>query len=492
MELKQTLKLTQHLAMTPQLQQAIKLLQLSRLELLDTIKQEMNENPVLEEEAEPKEENIKERNLEEELASAPGPEKVEGDIGSLDFNWENYLREDSENFSNEWGLAAGEKEQGDQEAWESNATKGITLTVHLLGQLSISDFTEKEKELSALIIGNLDENGYLQTAVEEIARVAGEKNEFVEKVLKKTQHFDPSGIAARDLKECLLIQIRRLDDKNSKAEEILLHHLHNLEKRNFLIIARDLKISLEEMIKAAEIISSLNPTPGKFFDQNQVQYIVPDIFIYKRGNDYEVVLNEDGLPKLKVSSFYRKSLSSNNLSDFTKEYIHKKLRSAVWLIKSIYQRQQTVLKVTKSIIEFQRDFFDRGTGYLKPLVLKDIAENIGMHESTVSRVTSNKYVYTSHGIFPMKYFFGSSIGLDNGDNIASESVKEKIQQIILSEEKHSSYSDKKIAELLEKKGICIARRTVAKYREMMGIPPSSRRKKGGGLKDSLKKLSSTH
>jgi len=474
-ELKQSLKLSQQLIMTPQLQQAIKLLQLSRIELVDAIQQELEENPLLEDvsqESEP----------EDQVSSEPDEMQVvthgtevtgEGD-GKEEFDWDGYLED--------YGPVGVTYYHEDLEGptWENVLTKRASLTEHLLWQLNLSRFTEQEGAIAEQIIGNLDGNGYLLATVDEIAVLENVTPEEVVKVLKKVQEFDPPGIAARDLQECLLIQSRFLVESSPLLERIIREHLKDLETKNYNLIAKKLKVSLESVLSAVIIISNMDPKPGRIYSDERDQYIVPDVFVFKVGDEYKILINEDGLPKLKISNFYKEILggvSSADKSSSCKDYVKERLQSATWLIKSIQQRQKTIYRVAESIVKFQREFFDNGINYLRPMILRDVAEDVQMHESTISRVTTNKYMHSPRGIFELKYFFNSSIGMTSGDSIASKSVQEDIKKIIISENKKKPYSDNEIVDILEKSGISIARRTVAKYRDILGILPSSKRKK---------------
>ncbi len=333
-----------------------------------------------------------------------------------------------------------------------------------------------------LIIGNLAEDGYFKIDGFEgdpLIRVAQEANVSIacaERVLKVIQHFDPVGIAARDLQECLLIQARLLGVEEGFVGAIIKRHLKLLEAKNLPAIAREMHVPLEEVVAAMKLIAGFEPKPGRSFAGDEPQYITPDVYVYKVGDKYMTVLNDDGLSKLRISATYRNALKAGAANGKAKDFIQDKLRSAVWLIRSIHQRQRTIYKVTESIVKFQRDFFDKGIAHLKPLILRDVAEDIGMHESTVSRVTTNKYVHTPQGIYELKFFFNSSIAKTGGDEIASEAVKNHIKQIVAAEDSKTPYSDQRIVELLKGQGIEIARRTVAKYREVLGILPSSKRK----------------
>jgi RNA polymerase sigma-54 factor len=473
LELRQQLKLTQQLIMTPQLQMAIKLLQLSRLELLDTIRQELEENPALDE-------------VQESVAADQLPEAAEApaDDGAAakevtideklpsDVDWSNYLDE-----YNTPGRVNFESESRDAPKYDAFIARKESLNDHLLWQLLMTGPTEQDERIGSLIVGNLNPDGYLDVPLEDIARICSVPAEKVEAVLKVMQTFDPVGVCARDLRESLLIQCRHLSIENTLVTEIIKNHLGNLEKRNYKAICRALKTSLDNVVAAVNIIKGLEPRPGREYSDETPQYITPDIYVYKMENDFVIVLNDDGMPKLRVNPFYKKSMGTKEkLSGDAETYIQDKLRSAAWLIKSIHQRQKTIYRVMESILRYQRDFFEQGIAHLKPMVLRDVAQDIGMHESTISRVTTNKYAYTPQGIFELKYFFNSSIKRVHGGAIASVSVQEKIRQIIAGENPRKPYSDDKISKILKQGQINIARRTVAKYREMLNVLPSNKRK----------------
>jgi RNA polymerase sigma-54 factor len=475
LELKQHLKLTQQLIMTPQLQQAIKLLQLSRVELVDAINEELKENPLLEEKS-------FEEDSESEAVTEIDSSKVtagtkeitgEGD-GRDDFDWDSYLED-----YGPMGVTYS-REHGEMPSFENILTKRSSLSDHLSWQLKLSRLTEEEKQIGEQIIGNLDANGYLVATIEEIAEIENVTVDFVADVLKKVQEFDPAGVASRDLKECLLNQIKYISSSNSLLEKIIENHLKDLETKNYNNIAKKQKVSIKDVLEAVLVINKLDPKPGRRYNEERSEYIIPDVYIFKIGDEYRIVLNEDGLPRLRVSNLYKEILGSsteNSDGKECKDYIKERLQSATWLIKSIQQRQKTIYRVTESLIRYQREFFDKGINYLKPMVLKDIADDVEMHESTISRVTTNKYMHTPRGIFELKYFFNSGINRTNGESIASESVKEKIKKIITEENPKKPHNDSQIVAILRESGISIARRTVAKYREMMGILPSSKRKK---------------
>jgi RNA polymerase sigma-54 factor len=485
-ELKQNLKLSQQLIMTPQLQQAIKLLILSRQELVETINQEMEENPLLEEVAADEagaeevhddvEEDVHSVEKEDTKALERTAELTgEGD-GREEFDWNNYLED--------YGPVGVSYDRQDAEAptLENMLTQSPSLTEHLMWQMKLSPLTEEEVRGGGQIVGNLDQNGYLCATTAEIALLENVGEDFVEGVLKKVQELDPPGIAARNLQECLLIQARLFAKEQPLLEVIIRDHLKDLELKNYVHIARKLKVPLREVEVAVLLISKMDPRPGAVYSEDKAQSIIPDVYVVKAGDDYKIVLNDDGLPRLRISNFYREIMGglggrNHNEEENGKKYIRDKVQSATWLIKSIQQRQKTIYRVAESIVKHQREFFDKGIDYLKPLVLRNIADDVEMHESTISRVVTNKYMHSHRGIFEMKYFFGSSISKTTGENIASKSVKEEIKHLVGREDPKKPYSDSEIVDLLKAKGIDIARRTVAKYREMVGILPSSKRKK---------------
>ena len=483
LELKQTVKLTQSLVMTPQLQQAIKLLQLSRLELQNTIQQELVENPVLEEaleeDAAPQELVADEH--EDGTAStatdvqSPATPEVETTtpttddmVGDLD--WESYMESKPQT-----SLSRGDD---DRPALDANLTPATSLNDHLIWQLGFLEMEEIEREIALRIVWNLNDDGYLKEDLDAIAAETKTDLATVEKVLARVQELDPVGVAARNLCECLQIQMRVAGITDGLAVRMVAKHLDGLQNHDFRGIARAENVELSEVAAAAKLIGSFEPRPGRQYAGDEPVYITPDIFVHKLGDEYHVVLNEDGMPKLRVSAAYRDVLANKDGNGKqTREYVREKLRSAIWLIKSIHQRQRTIVRVMESIIRFQRGFFDKGPEHLRPLNLRDVADDIGMHESTVSRVTTNKYAQTPHGVFELKFFFNSSIRTADGDGIASESVKEKILQIIKAEDPTNPLSDQKIAEMLSKESsIQIARRTVTKYREALRILSSTRRK----------------
>ncbi|MDY0220180.1 MAG: RNA polymerase factor sigma-54 [Desulfobacterium sp.] len=471
--LQQNLILTQQLVMTPQLQQAIKLLQLSRLELAGMIEQELEENPALEESiqeitqaeareieqaTEPKDEELKEVTIEEKL--------------SQETDWESYINE-----YNSTGRVHTERDFREAPNYEAFTSAKKTLEDHLQWQLLMNSPTLEQEQIGSMIIGSLNIDGYLCATVEEIAESGPFEIKAVEEMLKTLQGFDPPGVCARDLRETLLIQLALLGIKDPMLERIITGHIKNLENKNYKKIAKDLGISIDHVVSAVNVIKGLEPKPGREYSGEEPQYIIPDIYVYREGDDFKIVMNDDGLPRLRINKVYREAVAKGTkISKDTKTYLNEKMQSASWLIKSIHQRQKTIYSVMESIIKFQREFFLNGITHLRPMILRDVAEDIEMHESTISRVTTNKYAYTPQGLFELKYFFNSSISRTDGESMASASVKDKIKLIIEKEDPQNPYSDKRLTEILEQANINIARRTVAKYRETLNILPSSKRK----------------
>jgi len=488
LEIKQSLKLSQQLVITPQLQQAIKLLQLSRLELENLVQHELLENPILEEtpeEAATKEEE--EVSVTEPLALLHEPhdkEQKSPEVGNKDgemkeptnFDWENYMG--SYNSAESAGGSEGREFSDEPPPYENLAPTTASLQDHLLWQLHMNATIDPEDVMIAEeLIGSVDDEGYIKANLEELAKKLAVSLFRVEETLTRLQELDPPGVASRDLKECLKTQIKPFDHRERELLEHLIdRHLEDLERKNYPTILKDLKISMERLRELAHIISTLEPRPGRPFGGERPQYIIPDVFVEKIGEDYIVLLNDDGLPKLQVSNFYRNALCKKEMPSAAKDYIQDKLRSALWLIRSIHQRQRTLYRVTSSIVKFQKDFLEKGVGSLKPMVLRDIAEDINMHESTISRVTTNKYVQTPRGIFELKFFFNARVPSGNGEGLTSEAVKEEIRRLVQSEDSKKPLSDQIITDLLNKGNIQIARRTVAKYREILGILPASRRR----------------
>ena len=440
----------QKLVLTPQLQQAIKLLQLSRVELEETIRLELAENPALEETTESK------------------AEDGFDDLGGL-YEYLNPYHRSS---------ATLQTEAREHNSFETYTARRETLTDHILHQFLMVAPTAEEEQIGSLIAGSLNSDGYLTVSLEEISDMSGCEQHRVERILVLMQAFDPPGVCARDLRECLLLQIKRLNPGDSAAAQIVTGHLEDLAKRDYRSISKALGIKLEDVIVADRFISSLEPRPGRQFADAPAQYIEPDIFVTKIKDEFVIRLNNSGMPVLRISSLFKEALrKANAVTDEANDYLKEKLQAAQWLIKSIQERQQTIYQVMESILKFQRSFFEKGVSHLRPMVLRDVAEDINRSESTVSRVTTNKYAHTPQGIFELKYFFTSGVASRNGDSVSSTVVQERIKRIVAAEDSRKPHSDEKIAKILRAEGIDIARRTVAKYRENLGILASNRRKR---------------
>jgi len=504
MEIKQQLKLSQQLVMTPQLQQAIRLLQLSRLELIEEIRKECDANPVLaDEDFEPRPRSGADGSAEAaQRSSEQGELRIDrledrkrlesGDTQKTDakqvgeIDWEQFF----ENRTLQQALPANRGGFDELPPIDQNLTKQASLVDHLHWQLQVSDFTDAEKRFAELVIGNLDDQGFFDLkgvdrpdgsrtpdiTIDELAEEAGVDPEDAPEILRMMQEWDPVGVCARDLRECLMVQaeVFGADDLDIT---IIDKHLHNLEKHNYQAIARDLKVPIEEVYASVKEIQKLESRPARNFsetDEKQIA-ITPDVYVVRDEDRWVVTDNDRGVQRLYINETLTKQLLKDPNA---KEFIGEKLRNAQWLIRAIEQRRKTIIRVTECIVDKQKEFFERGVQYLKPMILRDVADTVGMHESTISRVTTNKYVHTPQGLFELKYFFNSSIRRVSEEDIASESVKQAIKKIIEGEDKVNPLSDQAIVEILAKQnGIQIARRTVAKYREMLGILASGKRKK---------------
>jgi RNA polymerase sigma-54 factor len=474
LELRLQQKMVQQLVMTPQLQMAIKLLQLNRLEMSDTLREEMEQNPLLEEGMD----GADDRSEAEPGGAGDGrdpvdatPEPTSRDVDK-EIDWEAYL----ETYSYSLPATAGRGPSEDLPPFEASLTKPTSLHEHLRWQVQMGDFSAEEAIIAGVLIEEINDDGYLpKDAVPIVAEELDVSLDDVGVVIQGMQDLDPIGVAARDLRECLLIQLKGLAHQNPLLVEIIDKHLPDVERRNLPAIAKNLHVTVSEVSEAVKVLSGLEPRPGRAYSDKEPQYITPDIYIHKVGDDYVIVLNEDGLPQLRISSYYRNALRGSGGA--AKAYIQERLRSATWLIRSIHMRQRTIYMVTESILKFQREFFDKGVAHLKPLILKDVAEDVGMHESTISRVTTNKYVHTPRGIYELKYFFNSAISTFGRESVASESVRDHVKRLIAGEDPGAPYSDQQLLELLKQHDINIARRTVAKYRGMLKIPSSLKRKR---------------
>ncbi|WAS97569.1 RNA polymerase factor sigma-54 [Nannocystis punicea] len=487
--MRQDLRMSTQLVMTPQLQQAIKLLQLSRPELVDLVRSELMENPLLEEAHEigtSAEEPVSSVELQDAVdapQNEPAPtepassaEVKADEVPKEGADWEAYA--DSMEYMPPSAGSATRTNNDDEEgpSIEATLTRAETLAEHLMWQVRLSNFGETGEDVAEYIVRCLSPAGYLQESAPQIARKLGVSTLKVETLVRKIQQLDPVAIGSRNLAECLWVQANHPEHpvEDPLVRAIIAKHLHNLEIRNYQAVARDTGEALEEVYEATKVIMGMDPRPARAYGVETPQYITPDVYIIKVGDEFVVTLNDDGLPRLRISGLYKEAVGEHPKA---KEYIHERMRSAQWLIRSIQQRQRTIVKVTRSILKFQREFFERGPQHLRPLILKDVAEDIEMHESTVSRVTTNKYVHTPQGIFELKYFFNAGISRTTGDDLASEAVKERIKKLIDLEDEAHPYSDQRLVELLQEEGIDIARRTVAKYREQLGVLSSAKRRK---------------
>lgn len=496
MELRLDLKLTQKLVMTPQLQQAIKLLQLSRLDLQQELAHHLEENPLLEDQSleVQEEEELAEQQPDslqatedEEVAQGEGEENKDFEPLSSE-EWDEVLN------TSDW-RAGGETIGADEDlpSFEQTLTRPPSLEEHLEWQLRLSSLTGKERAIGRIIIGNLDEDGYLRMSLEEVAQDAQVSLDEAARVLAQVQTFDPPGVAARDLRECLLIQLAHLERDPIGAEHpidpeglsqvvktIVADHLHDLQKKRYAVIAKTLNIPVEDVYAAVKVIEGLEPKPGRpyFSDNNSI--IIPDVYVVKHEGEWIVLLNEDGLPRLRINPYYRRLLAGqHDEQDSTRAYLEEKLRGAQWIIRSIDQRNKTIVKVVKSLIKFQEPFLEKGIKYLKPLVLKQVAEDVGMHESTISRVTTNKYMHCPQGILELKFFFSAGIQRADhrGEELSSVTVREMIRELVANEDGAHPLKDQEIVAKLREKNILIARRTVAKYRAELNISSASQRKR---------------
>jgi RNA polymerase sigma-54 factor len=469
---------TQRMIMTPMLQQAISLLQLSRLELLQELRQQMEQNPVLEEALDEIQEESEEPRQPEE-AEGPPAEVAEVEPGVADgdrieeFDWDSYLQDASDY------RPQVPREEIERIDAELHLTRPRSLVDHLLFQLHLSTSDPELLRLGTLIIGNLDEAGYLKEGLPDLAAAAGAAPASLEAALRLVQGMEPLGIGARDLRECLLLQLDGLGEVPPLVRALVTDHLAELDGRHREKLADRLGISPRELQEAQEVLARLEPRPGLAFSIEEPRYITPDVYIVKVDREFVVLLNDEGLPRLRVSPYYRAILANKTGSAReVREYVEGRMRSALWLIRSIEQRQRTLHKVAASLIKFQRGFLEQGIAALRPLTLKEVADDIGMHESTVSRVTTSKYVHTPQGLFELKYFFHRGVPGAGGETVSSLKVKDLIHTLLTEEDDGRPLSDQKIVERLRQEhAIEIARRTVAKYRSQLKIPSSSRRKR---------------
>ncbi|UCF68544.1 MAG: RNA polymerase factor sigma-54 [Acidobacteriota bacterium] len=480
LEQKLQARLAQKLIITPQLQQAIRLLQLSKLELVGEIAQELVENPALEE-AGTRLEMDGEGGGEKSEREVTAGENAERDAD--DFDYVGYI----EHLEDSYRPLQGTREYrpDDLPSFDQVLRSQDQLADHLLWQLEMSAVTPLQQRIGEAIIGNLDDRGYLEATAEELAAMAPEQESWtagqVEHVRRLIQQFDPVGVASRDLQECLLAQLDLAGFADSKASEVIRDHLTLLEAHQYAELAKALEVSEDELDEILDVIRHLDPRPGEKYNPQTTTYIAPDVYVIKDGDDYRVLLNEEGLPRLRISPAYRRMLRQASRADLSdpnaRSFVREKVKAAFRLIRSLEERQRTIGKVANSIVKFQREFLDYGIEHIRPLVLRDVAEDIGMHESTVSRVVNQKYIHTPRGLFELRFFFHSGLSSDGGEAVSSLTVKNRIKKLIGEEESARPLSDQAIAESLRREGLKIARRTVAKYREELRIPPSTQRRK---------------
>lgn len=487
-KLGQSLRQTQSLLMTPQLQQAIKMLTLTHLEMTQVISEQLVENPLLEE-FEPDNESTKsetdykleglERDGQEPEPDFYSDNSLMSKKNNEDFDWEKYV----ESFNSTTSLPTSTQntsyDDGQESLnYENIVSKPESLTDHLLWQLRMEVLSQEEWDLAHEIIYNLDENGHLMAPLQDLLKVSKLPHEDAIEIVRMIQRFDPIGCACSSISESLWVQSKILFSRDPLIKEILFTCFDMFQRDDFAGISKSLDVSLDKIKNSCDFIKQLSPNPGHIFSTERTHYIIPDIYLRRSGNEFQISLNEDSLPQLRISHLYKSLIKNSHHAKDTKNYVREKLKSALWLLKSIHNRQKTILKVAEAILKHQPEFFHKGPEHLKPMILKDIASEIGMHESTVSRATTNKYIDTPLGVFELKYFFNSGIGgKDGGQSLASESIKRKIKALVEAEEPTHPLSDQRIADILNNENIHIARRTVAKYREMLLIDPSSKRKK---------------
>lgn len=477
-KLSQSLKQTQGLVITPQLQQAIKMLTLTHLEMTNVISEQMVENPMLEESGTDASEKSSEvERMENQTSEAKAEEFNEEPIFNKDdFDWGSYV----EHFNSNSGSAPSMVSRDPDETpnYENMISQTVSLADHLLAQIGLEELSSVQSSIAEEIVHNINSDGFLEITVNEIADHQNVEIGAVEEILEMVQYLDPVGCGTSNMEEALILQALVSGVHGPILEGLVRNHLTDLKNKRFSKIAESLEVDENSVRSVAKIISELNPCPGRLVASTDTHYVVPDIFVVNMGGEFVVQVNDDGVPKLRISNLYKQLLAAGEKNSEAQDYVQEKLKSAMWLIKSIQNRQKTIYRVAKAIVSRQQDFFKKGPSFLKPMILKDIAEEIGMHESTVSRVTNNKYMHTPIGLFELKYFFGTGLGgKDGGIEISNEALKVKLKQIIEAENPMKPLSDQKLAILLSQDDVKVARRTVAKYREILGIESSSKRKK---------------
>ncbi len=469
------LRLSQRLALTPSLLQKIELLQLNKLELQEMLNQELMENPILEEVVE--QETPRELSLDDRAADEPAPVEAKPETRERD----SFEEIDFRYFFDEYldtGYRNREIEDSERPSFETFLTRPPSLEDHLTWQLGLTEVEPRIAEIAKHIIGNLNEDGYLLVTMDELCRDLGCTLEDAEAALKVVQSFDPTGIAARDLRECLALQLETVGLKESLAMKIVQEHLHLLESRKFKDIAGRTGASFEEVLHAWDTIKHLIPKPGQRYSNQKATYVQPEMTIAKVNDEFVIIQNDEGMPQLRLNAGYKELLKSNGVSGETKTFLREKFRSAVDLLRSVNQRKQTIYKVCVCVVNRQREFLERGPVALKPMLIKDVANELGVHSSTISRVVTNKYVDTPQGVMELRKFFTMGVENPDGEELSIVQVKLKIKKLIESENKNKPFSDNQIGQLLRRDNIFITRRTVAKYREQMQIPGSRERKIG--------------
>ncbi|MDH4468196.1 MAG: RNA polymerase factor sigma-54 [Bacteriovoracaceae bacterium] len=490
MKLGQSQKQIQSTVITPQLQQAIKMLAMTHMEMSDLIAQELSENPLLEEI-----ENEASDSDNESESDSEGDSEIDNDSGELtdtathdmekeakdssdEFDWEGYVNSFEDGAKAKIESNDGGNDEEGLSVLDQVSHKTMGLAEHLEWQIRMEDLSEEEINFALSVIGNLNRDGFLEEELETLITQSEISKEDAHKLLKLIQHLDPVGCATKNSKESLIVQARHLENQSMLLENIVRDHLEDLNRKNYDYLCKKFQCSIEDLKQTEMLISELHPRPGRLISDEETHYIVPDIYVKLMGDEYAVQINNDGIPPLKISQYYKSILTKSSSDKDSKDFIKEKLRSALWLLRSIENRSRTVEKVATAIVAYQQDFFRKGQNYMRPMILKDIAAEIGMHESTVSRVTTNKYMHTPLGIFELKYFFNTGVGSKEGNEGATgDSIKLKIKTLIESEDVRNPLSDERIVTLLGGNGITIARRTVAKYRDELGFLSSSKRKK---------------
>ncbi|MBX7255143.1 MAG: RNA polymerase factor sigma-54 [Candidatus Hydrogenedentes bacterium] len=455
----------QRLMLTQKMQQAIHILQLSNIELDQYLQEQIEQNPVLDQT--PKEQTVQ---LEEPTHDPPATPSSDGaPIDDSAFNLDDFASQWTDFRREGQDMSRNPEMAEKREYYQNSITKEESFSARLLTQLRLAAPDEKSYLIGELIVGEIDPKGYFTGSLEEIAQEAGASNEDVEKVLHLIQQFEPTGVGARDIVECLLLQISVEFPKEPQLKTLVADHLEDLERRQIPKIAKAMGVSPERVEELKDMLATLNPWPGHEYSSEETQYVTPDVIVEKIDEEFVVYLSDDSVPNVRINNQYRTMMTNGRMSREEKQYVRDKLESAKWLIRNIEQRQQTILRIARAIVEVQADFLEKGVEFIKPLTLQEIADKVGVHEATVSRATRGKYMQTPQGLFEMKYFFSPGLRKDSGGEQSSKSVQSIIKKIIDDEDKTKPLSDQKIADMLKTQGLNIARRTVTKYREAMGI-----------------------